>query len=59
MSLPKDAVAAPFIQVEEDENGVLHKIEFTNDDNFNFAYDVVDEMAKKHPDKVAMLHISK
>ena len=59
MSLPKDAIAAPFIQVEEDENGVLQRIEFKNDENFNFAYDVVDRMAKKHPDKVAMFHISK
>ena len=59
MSLSKDAIAAPFISVEEDENGVLQKIEFKNDENFNFAYDVVDQMAKKHPDKVAMLHVSK
>lgn len=59
MSLKNDAVAAPFIQVEEDENGVLKHIAFTNDENFNFAYDVVDKLAKKCPDKVAMIHISK
>ena len=59
MALSKTDIAAPFIQVEEDENGVLQHIEFVNDDNFNFAYDVVDKMAKKDPDKVAMLHISK
>ena len=59
MNLPKDAIVAPFIRVEEDESGRLQKIEFTNDDNFNFAYDVVDQMAKKNPDKLAMLHISK
>ena len=56
MSLNKDAIAAPFIQVEEDENGVLKHIEFVNDENFNFAYDVVDKLAKKCPDKMAMLH---
>ena len=59
MSLKKDAVAAPFVQVEEDENGVLKNISFTNDENFNFAYDVVDKLAKKCPDKTAMIHISK
>ena len=47
MGLNKDAVAAPFIDVEEDENGVLQSIHFKNDDNFNFAYDVVDKMTKK------------
>ena len=47
MALSKTDIAAPFIQVEEDENGVLQHIEFVNDDNFNFAYDVVDKMAKK------------
>ena len=59
MALSKGDIAAPFIQVKEDENGVLQDIKFVNDDNFNFAYDVVDKMAKKAPDKVAMLHISK
>ena len=59
MSISKDAVAAPFIHVEENAEGVLQHIEFTNDDKFNFAYDVVDKLAKKCPDKVAMLHISK
>lgn len=28
-------------------------------DNFNFAYDVVDELAKEKPDKLAMLWVSK
>ena len=59
MAFSKGDIAAPFIQVKEDENGVLQDIKFVNDDNFNFAYDVVDKMAKKDPDKVAMLHISK
>ena len=59
MGLNKDAVAAPFIEVEETEEGYLKNITFKNDDNFNFAYDVVDKLAKKDPDKVAMLHISK
>ncbi|MCR5691991.1 MAG: acetyl-CoA synthetase, partial [Eubacterium sp.] len=59
MSISKDAVVFPFIKVDEDANGVLKNIEFTNDDNFNFAFDIVDKLAKKCPDKRAMLHISK
>ena len=47
-----------FIETTLDENGVLNGIKFKNDDKFNFAFDVVDEIAKKSPDKVAMLHIS-
>ena len=59
MSLQKGDIAEPFIQVEETADGVLKDIKFVNDDNFNFAYDVVDKLAKKCPDKRAMLHISK
>lgn len=59
MSLEKGAVAEPFIDVEEDENGVLQSIHFKNSENFNFAYDVVDKLAKKCPDKLAMLHIAR
>ena len=53
----KDPIAARFIETTLDENGVLNGINFKNDDKFNFAFDVVDELAKKSPDKVAMLHI--
>ena len=31
MALDPNAVAAPFIKVEEDENGVLQHIDFVND----------------------------
>ncbi len=47
-----------FIDVTEDENGTPTSIKFKNTDKFNFAYDVVGEIAKKDPDKLAMLHIS-
>lgn len=52
-------IASKFIQVDEDANGVLQSIAFSHDDEFNFAYDVVDELAKKEPDRLAMLHISR
>ncbi len=48
-----------FIETVEDENGELKKIDFHNEDKFNFAFDIVDEIAKKDPNKLAMLHIDK
>ena len=54
-----NTVAAKFITCTEDENGYPLSIEFKNEDKFNFAFDVVDAIAKKYPDKLAMLHISK
>ena len=47
-----------FVQTEEDENHALKDIRFTNTDEFNFAFDIVDEIARKDPDKLAMLHIA-
>ena len=52
-------IASKFIEVNENTKGVLKEIHFINDDEFNFAYDVVDEIAKKEPDRLAMLHISR
>ncbi len=54
-----ELVSSSFIKTEEDENGTLTKIDFENEDNFNFAFDIVDEIAKKNPSKLAMLHIDK
>ena len=52
-----DFVWKDFINVKEDENGNLKEISFKHKDNFNFAYDVVDAVAKRSPDKLAMLHL--
>ncbi|MBE7016220.1 MAG: cupin domain-containing protein [Ruminococcaceae bacterium] len=46
-----------FIHPTEDERGALLSLRFENEDKFNFAFDIVDELAKKRPDKLAMLHI--
>ena len=51
-------VVQKFVDVEEDERGCLQHIRFKNDEHFNFAFDIVDEIAAKYPDKLAMLHIS-
>ncbi len=52
-------VSEKFITTTEDANGRVKSIDFQNEDKFNFAFDVVDAIAKKSPDKLAMLHIDK
>jgi len=43
----------------ENEQGMLQSISFKDQDEFNFAFDVVDAIAEKSPDKLAMLHIDR
>ena len=52
-------VCEKFVETVEDEAGALQKIDFKNTDTFNFGFDIVDEIAKKYPDKLAMLHLDK
>jgi len=40
------------------EDGELKQISFKGEEKFNFAFDVVDELGRNKPDKLAMLHIS-
>ncbi len=51
-------VSDRFITTVEDQNGALKSISFKNEDRFNFAFDVVDAIAEKDPEKLAMLHVS-
>ena len=44
--------------IPTEENGILTKIAFQNEEKFNFAFDVVDALGTKKPDKLAMLHLS-
>ncbi|MBQ1947740.1 MAG: AMP-binding protein [Clostridia bacterium] len=50
-------VADDFITSYYDENGVFSGISFQNEDKFNFAFDCVDAIAKKNPDKLAMMWV--
>ncbi|MBR1757860.1 MAG: AMP-binding protein [Lachnospiraceae bacterium] len=54
----KDRIWHQFIDVEENEKGTPVSIKFKNIQKFNFAFDLVDELAKREPEKLAMLHIS-
>ncbi len=56
---PRESVADPFIDAFLDENGILKEIQFKNQENFNFAFDVVDEIARRSPDKLAMVHVDR
>ena len=55
----KELVCSRFIKPVEDENGFLKSISFEHENEFNFAFDIVDEIARRHPDKLALLHVSK
>ncbi len=54
----KQRVYKKYVDVTENENGTPTAINFKNTDSFNFAYDVVDEIAKNQPDKTAMVYVS-
>ena len=51
-------VVRKYVDVIEDDRGCLQHIRFKNDERFNFAFDVVDEIARRYPDKLALLHVS-
>lgn len=47
-----------FITPEENEDGSLRSIAYRDTKKFNFAFDVVDAIAAKEPDKLALLHVA-
>ena len=47
-----------FVKTTEDERGVLTDVNYENEEKYNFAFDTVDEIARRQPDKLAMLHVS-
>ena len=51
-------LAEKFVKCEEDGDGKLVHVNYERDDEFNFAFDIVDEIAKKDPNRLAMLHVS-
>ena len=55
----KDRIYRQFIDITENENGTPLSISFKNTERFNFAFDLVDALAEKDPEKLAMLHISR
>ena len=47
-----------FVRGEEDENRRLKQLHFSHTESFNFAFDIVDELGRTHPDKLAMIHVA-
>ena len=57
-AVKKPLLCEKFVQPKEDENGVMLGIDFSNEDKYNFAFDTVDAIARREPDKLAMVHIA-
>ena len=47
-----------FVVGEEDDQGIMTGVRFADTDQYNFAFDTVDAIARKDPDKLAMVHIA-
>jgi len=54
----RNLVCDRFVDTVVNEKGLLTAIGFHNEETFNFGFDVVDAIARKNPDKLAMLHIA-
>ena len=47
-----------FVTAQEDENGVFQGMTFSDEDTYNFAFDTVDAIARREPEKLAMVHVA-
>jgi len=61
---PTAPAATPYVYENfcypvENEQGILQSISFKDEDEFNFAFDVVDAIAAKAPDKLALVHVDR
>lgn len=54
----ENPVIDKFVKTETDEDGALKNISFTNEETFNFGFDIVDALAEKCPDKTALIYVS-
>ena len=48
-----------FVTTAVDGSGRLKDVFFHNTERFNFGYDVVDRIADRYPDKLAMIHLDR
>ena len=47
-----------FLHAEEDDRGALTGMTFDGAEEYNFAFDTVDAIARRTPDKLAMVHVA-
>ena len=52
-------LANKFADCRENAKGGLVDVAFKNAEKFNFGYDIVDAIAEKYPDKLAMIHLDR
>ncbi len=50
-----DDICKKYFQEEFDDDGKLKSVKFKYPQNFNFSYDILDEIAKKYPDNLALI----
>ena len=55
----KERIYKKYIDVDLDGDGTPTSIKFKNTEKFNFAFDLVDALAEREPDRLAMLHVGK
>ncbi len=53
-----DLLCNKFITTQEDEMGALQGISFNGAEEYNFAFDTVDAIARREPEKLAMVHVA-
>ena len=51
-------VAEKYVTCQTNDQGILTGIQYHNEETFNYAFDIVDEVAKKTPDKLAMIYVA-
>lgn len=54
----ENPVSDKFVKVTKNEKGELTGIQYFNEEDFNFGFDVVDALAEKTPDKNAIIYVS-
>ncbi len=54
----QDLLCNDFVRGVEDFDGVLQDVLYTDVEKYNFAFDTVDAIARKDPEKLAMVHIA-
>ena len=51
-------LAQKFIHAKEDQLGALRELTFDGADEYNFAFDTVDAIARREPERLAMIHVA-
>ncbi len=54
----ENPISDKYVKVTAEKDGEMTSIEYFNEEDFNFGFDIVDGLAAKCPDKTAMIYIS-